>query len=351
MKFVINGKFLTRMLSGQERFSYELINELDKIVPPDFIEIVAPRKINTIPKYKNIKIKTYGYLPPILWEQIEYPFYLWKQKSIGINLCTTCPVVKPDITVIHDICQVVNKQFVKNIYAALSYVYYAVMRFSVMHFTDILLTVSKFSKKEIVNHYGVAPEQIHVLGNGWQHIRRIKDDNAIMEKYPQLLRHDYFLAASSLTPQKNFKWVREVAKRNPDKLFVISGKKVGLTTKDDNNTGINEKNILYVGYTSDTELKCLMKNCRAFIHPALYEGFGIPPLEALSQGAKIIVSNRASLPEIFQQSAYYIDPYEYNVNLDDLLKKHISPPDNVLRYYSWGNFARKLYNILLSYHN
>lgn len=83
MKFVINGKFLTRMLSGQERFSYELINELDKIVPPDFIEIVAPRKINTIPKYKNIKIKTYGYLPPILWEQIEYPFYLWKQKVLN----------------------------------------------------------------------------------------------------------------------------------------------------------------------------------------------------------------------------------------------------------------------------
>lgn len=351
MKFVINGKFLTRMLSGQERFAYELISELDRIVPADFIEIVAPKSVKKLPRYKNIKVKIYGDMTPILWEQTAYPYYLWKHGYIGINLCTTCPIIKPDITVIHDICQVVNKNFIQNIYAALSYVYYATMRRSVLCFSNIILTVSKFSKKEIVKHYGFPKEKIHVLGNGWQHINRIEDNSTILTKYPRIIPHEYFLAASSLTPQKNFRWIREVAKRNPDKQFVISGKKVGLTTKDDSETGRDEKNILYLGYTSDADLKCLMKNCKAFIHPAIYEGFGIPPLEALSQGAKVIVSNRASLPEIFQQSAYYIDPYNYDVDLDKLLKKNVSPPDDILQYFSWKTFAKKLYVILLKYNN
>ena len=349
MKFVINGKFLTRMLSGQERFAYELISELDRIVPADFVEIVAPKSVKKLPEYKNIKIKIYGDMTPILWEQTAYPYYLWKHGYVGINLCTTCPVIKPDITVIHDICQVMNKKFIHNFYAVLSYVYYAFMRRSVLFFSRTILTVSNFSKKEISDHYHISLNRIKVLGNGWQHINRIRNDDSILKKYPQLKIKEYFLAASSLTPQKNFKWVREVAKRNPDMQFVISGKKVGLTSKDDGETGENEKNIFYVGYVSDEELKCLMKNCRAFIHPAIYEGFGIPPLEALSQGVKVIVSDRASLPEIFRKSAYYIDPYDYNVDLNQLLQQDVMPPNDILKYYSWSRFANKLYNLLLSY--
>ena len=67
-------------------------------------------------------------------------------------------------------------------------------------------------------------------------------------------------------------------------------------------------NVKLLGYVSDGQVKWLMQNCKAFIFPSYYEGFGIPPLEALSVGAKIVVGNAASLPEIYKKSAYYIDP-------------------------------------------
>lgn len=72
-----------------------------------------------------------------------------------------------------------------------------------------------------------------------------------------------------------------------------------------------------------------MQKCKAFVFPSYYEGFGIPPLEALSCGTKIIVSNASCLPEIYADTAYYIDPDNPNVNLNELLSKKIESPNNI----------------------
>ena len=91
-----------------------------------------------------------------------------------------------------------------------------------------------------------------------------------------------------------------------------------------------------------------MKGCRAFIHPAVYEGFGIPPIEALSCGAELIISNTTCLPEVYGKSAHYIDPYNYDVDLDELLKEPIASASEVLGRYSWVEEAKKLLMLLRS---
>ena len=191
----------------------------------------------------------------------------------------------------------------------------------------------------------VPEARFHVISNAWQHYQRVKEDDSIFDKLPKGYRRgDYFMALSSLSPQKNFVWVKEVAKRNPNKKFLIVGRAEGFTKlgADD----LQESNLHFTGYLTDGEIKSLMKGCRAFIHPAVYEGFGIPPIEALSCGAELIVSTAACLPEVYGKSAHYIDPHNYDVDLDELLKEPIAPASEVLDKYSWAREAGKLLKLL-----
>lgn len=83
-----------------------------------------------------------------------------------------------------------------------------------------------------------------------------------------------------------------------------------------------------------------MQNCKGFLHPAVFEGFGIPPLEALSLGAPIALARASCLPELYGDTARYFDPYDYDVDLDALFAKPAAPPDKVLAKYSWEKTAR-----------
>lgn len=78
---------------------------------------------------------------------------------------------------------------------------------------------------------------------------------------------------------------------------------------------------------TDGQNKALMQNCKGFLHPAVFEGFGIPPLEALSLGAPIALARASCLPELYGDTARYFDPYDYDVDLDALFAKPAAPPD------------------------
>lgn len=344
-KYAINGRFVVRNITGQERFAIEITRELDNLVKPGEIELIIPQyaKEERIPSYKNIKIVKYGNVKSHLWEQISFFFYLLKTRRTGISFCTTCPLLKPDINTMHDINQNVNPYLFKSLYGRLSTIWHSMMLYSSLYFGKKLLTVSEFSKKEIITHFKVNPDKIIVLGNGWQHITRTSIDDSLFLKYPQLKDKQYYFAASSLTPQKNFDWIVNAATKNPKELFAIAGKKEKLS-----NEFISQipSNLLFLGYVTDEQMRSLMQHCKAFIHPAVYEGFGIPPMEALANGAQIIISNAACLPEIFEDAAHYINPYNSNVDLNKLLEVPVAPALKILNKYSWEKEAKKLYSLL-----
>lgn len=346
MKYAINGRFVVRKLTGQERFATELLRELDKICEKEEFVLVVPEYAETLPDYKNIKIVKYGKVKSHFWEQISLYRYCKKLHLVSVNLTSTCPLLDSGIVCCHDAAAYeIRELLTQNLYGRLSYIWHQMMIEAVKRSKYPIITVSNYSKSRLSKFMKVPESRFHVISNAWQHYLRVNEDESIFEKLPKgYVRGEYFMALSSLSPQKNFVWVKEVAKRNPEKKFLIVGRAEGFTKLGTDD--LQESNLHFTGYLTDGEIKSLMKGCRAFIHPAVYEGFGIPPIEALACGAKLIVSTAACLPEVYGNSAHYIDPHNYDVDLDELLKEPVAPASQVLDKYSWSSEAKKLLDLL-----
>lgn len=346
MKYAINGRFVVRKLTGQERFATELLRELDKLCEKDEFVLVVPEYAETLPDFQNIKVVKYGTVKSHFWEQINLYRYCKIHHLVSVNLTSTCPLLDSGIVCCHDAAiYEIRDLLTQNLYGKLGTVWKRWMIEAVKRSKYPIITVSHYSKARLAKFMKVPESRFHVISNAWQHYTRVEEDDTIFDKLPEgYKRGEYFMALSSLSPQKNFMWVKEVAKRNPAKKFIIVGKSEGFTKMGASE--LQESNLHFTGYLSDGEIKSLMKGCRAFIHPAVYEGFGIPPIEALSCGAELIISTAACLPEIYDKSAHYIDPHNYEVDLDELLRQPIAPASEVLERYSWAGEAKKLLALL-----
>lgn len=335
---------MLKRITGVQRYAYEICRELDKLCKKDELEILVPRYCDNCPDYTNIRVIRYGNAKPNLWEQICIPAYLIQRKRIGVNLCNIAPLVKPDIVCCHDMNFRVNPGY----FTRANVLWANIQHFNFKYRARHIITVSEFSKKEIMREYGIAKEKITVIPNAWQHFRRIVPDYQIFDKYNEIKQGEYFFTLASLSPHKNFKWIIENAKRHPSYIYVIAGN-INKSLYGDIGDITEIKNIVYIGYASDEEAKALMEQCKAFIFPSLYEGFGIPPLEALSVGTKVICSNATSLPEVCEDAVVYVNPYCYECDLNELAEKETADAERALDKYSWEKSAGYLYQLLSNF--
>lgn len=340
---VINGKFCSQTITGVQRYAREIVTVLDEIAEPDMEIILAVNKrAKNLPKLRNIKTVTVGRLSGVPWEQLSLPFFVLKRKALCINLCNMAPILTPHITAIHDVSYKVNKKFFSKKFV----LWYNFIFYLIINKISEILTVSEFSKKEICRAYNKKFENIILTCNGWQHMEKIKESSAALEKY-KLQKNNFYFAMSSLAPNKNFRWIAMAAKNNPEHIFAVSGA-VNKRVFGDIFDFEAPKNLKFLGYMSDEEVKALMKNCKAFLFPTFYEGFGIPPLEALSQGAKAVVSDASCMREIFGGCVYYIKPDDPDVDLDRLIETPVESAEKLLRKYDWKSSAQIIYNVIKS---
>lgn len=342
-KFIINGRFLGKRITGAPRYAKEIIEGLDSICSPGEFELAIPPEVEKAPEYKNIKVVRIGKLHNILWEHFSFPKYVKKQKAIALNLVNVAPIRFPGVVCIHDMRV---RTMPKTVTLGFRLWYRFLFHFIVKR-SKMLLTVSEYSKSEILKYYKKTnPDKIKVIPNAWQHYNRVGFDENALDKYG-LTSGGYCFSMGSMDPNKNFKWVAEIAKNNPDVAFAVSGAVDGKIFAD----GLGFEcppNMKLLGYVSDEEAKALMKHCKAFIFPSFYEGFGIPPLEAMAAGCKkIIASDIPVLKEIFEDSLVYIDPNRYDYDLNALLE---APVDEgafarILNKYSWEKSSKMLYDL------
>ena len=199
--------------------------------------------------------------------------------------------------------------------------------------------------KEVQNYYHVPDNRIDIVSCGWEHMNTTTEDDSILNRLELNDGCEFFFSLGSKYKHKNFRWILEAARYNPKYKFVITG--TGAFSNNENELKmVVPKNVIFTGYITNEEIKSLMIHCKALIQPSLYEGFGLPPLEALSVGASIVVSNKSCLPEIYKGVAHYIDPYNYNVDLDKLMDESVDNPKIVLDEYTWERAAAQLLNVL-----
>lgn len=204
-----------------------------------------------------------------------------------------------------------------------------------------IFTVSEFSKKEIMEEYHVKAEKISVTYNAATHIKAIEPDETVLGEL-EINDKKFCFALGSKSSHKNHKFIEQCAKKNPDIVFVISGGINSRVLKDDN---IEElKNMIYTGYISDNKIVALYRKCACFIYPSLYEGFGIPPLEAITAGCKkVLLSNIDVFKEVYGDSVEYFDLENANeYKLKEMLNNGNYVKENIIEKYSWRNIAKQI---------
>lgn len=322
----INGKFLCQKITGVQRFAIETIKVLDKNINTyNDIEIIiiAPNGIINDLKLDNIKIISIGGKPNYFWEQITLPKYCKKHKCDDLlNLCNIAPIRFPGSCVIHDLAVIQAKKGYRLIQRL---IYRFINKKNIKKYKNIF-TDSEVMKNEIINFYKLKKDNITVLRCGFEQVLSFP-----YEEVKNLPEHFYF-AVGSQNPNKNFDYIIELAKNNQNKNFVIAGgsgkcfKKMELEAP---------KNMMFLGYVTDGNLRFCYEKCDGFIFPSLYEGFGIPPLEAIALGCKCVyLSNLPVLKEIYGDIGVSIEDSNYKVlNNYKIVDKALK--DQLLKKYTW----------------
>lgn len=352
-QYAVDGFFFTQRLSGIQRYAIEILAELDSLMEPGELELVVPPD-TPVPEYRNIVVVPFGGRSALSqgagWEQLAYPRYLKQSGRRWLCLCNVIPMCAPGhegIAVLHDVCYKARPDFYTDLRGRMSAAWHCAQYRAITKKARYIVTVSEFSKSEIVRYYGVNPDQITVIYNAWQHMNRVRADAIVFgdpPKWPQLRKGEYYFSMANLLKNKNFPWVLRAAQQMPEAVFAIAGG--GSLSREAAALGLDHlNNVVYLGYVTDGEAKALMQNCKAFLFPTLYEGFGIPPLEAIACGApRVMVSDTPCMREIYGDHADYID---LAVNSGDV--DHFTPGHDaraVLQRYSWTQSARKLRDLI-----
>lgn len=224
---------------------------------------------------------------------------------------------------------------------------------------DKIITISDFSKERIMFHYGVCEDKIAVVPCGYRsdvfhNNYSVKEIETGKKKYN--INSDYFLYLGTLEPRKNIERLVKaysLLKQGKNKIpkLVLAGGKGWLY--DNIFKLVNELDlidyVIFTGYVDDKDVPLLMNGAAAFCFPSLYEGFGMPPLEAMACGTPVITSNTSSLPEVVGDAAILVNPLSVDdisnaiklVTKDDKLRQQLSEKGLVqCQKFSWEKSAK-----------
>jgi glycosyltransferase involved in cell wall biosynthesis len=291
---VINGRFLLRPHTGVERFAGNILREL--LLIRDDVVVALPRHSLEL----DFPTEQIGVLKGHLWEQAELPRYLSRHGSpLLINLISTAPIrYRNQIMALHDITFIRHPESFSR---SFRWLYRAIVP-RALRSARAIITVSEFSRREIHDFYGTPLDKITVVPNA-------VDSRFVPSARPAARTEPYFLAVSSPNKHKNFERLLEAFAGQSDlktQRLIVIGTRARSFARASSASG--DARITFSGRVDDQELIALYQHARAFVFPSLYEGFGIPPIEAQSCGVPVLAARAASLPEVLGDSALYVDP-------------------------------------------
>ncbi|MDN3274162.1 glycosyltransferase family 1 protein [Frankia sp. RB7] len=357
MKLFINGRFLSQKLTGVQRYAAEMVKAVDSLLVSDRSpallrkadwQLLIPAGVSETISLDRIKIRKIGRMNGHAWDQID----LASAAAGGrlISLANAGPIFHHDqVVVIHD-AQVFRRPD------------FFGLRYLIVHRTiDRLLarraaiaTVSAFSRRELSAVLGLSASDIPIFPNSAEHFAATQPDPAILNRLG-LLPGSYFLFVGSRTKNKNLSVAIEAIRllNRPDIPLVIVGGDNSKVFQD--NSGETQPGLILAGRLTDSEIAALYAQATAFIFPSLYEGFGVPPLEAMIFACPVIASTADAVRETCGDAAAYFDATDANALTERMRERLANGPlsdqersiqQQRLALFSWQTSAEALLQFL-----
>jgi glycosyltransferase involved in cell wall biosynthesis len=291
---LINGRLLDRDVPGMNRYIREISQYL-----PQILFLTPKLKHNTI-------------IEGILWEQFCLPFLIRRTDLLWSPINTGPLAVSNQVVTIHDLIYLEHPEW----FSQAHYLLYRSLQPWLARRVRRVLTVSEFSRQRIVSVLGIPPEKVITipLGVGEEFSLRSADEISRTQT-KQSPYSTYLLTLSTIEPRKNLArllqaW-QQLQPKFPDVSLLIAGNYRNLPR---NRLGKLPTNVRLLGYVDDENLPSIYRSALCFVFPSLYEGFGLPPLEAMACGTPVAASNATSIPEVVGEAGLLFDPY----NVDEM---------------------------------
>lgn len=323
----INGRFLTQNRTGVQRYCRQVVAAIDEALQqsncPDLLRqfqwlLLAPPGTTCDLALKKIQFRQVGRGGGHLWEQV----HLLRNSRGGmlLSMGNSGPIFhRKQIVVIHDAAI---------FFAPAGFAW----RYRMLHSwlgrtlsrTAHIATVSEFSRNELARALGLPATRIFVAPNGADHAPRIVPDRKILHRLG-VTAGKYFVTLGLSTANKNIALAIEAHRRlnRGDTALVVVGQ--GSARVAGSQKLLQEPGVLIAGQLSDEELASLMARAAAFVFPSRYEGFGLPPLEAMAQGCPVLASTAPAVLEVCGGAALHFHPDDAE-GLADLMRRMLDEP-------------------------
>lgn len=303
-------------------------------------------------KIKNSVIKRFLY---ILWINIIFPIKIIFDKSDKIIFTNTITPLfkipgKKYYPVLHDLWSVKSN----NTVTLSQSIYLKIVLFSIKHNYEKIITVSETIKKEIVEYFNCKDKDVNVIYNYFSFGEKPsiyideEEQEKILQKY-NLKNKKYILSVATLNKRKNIPMLIEAFnKLKPEDIKLVL---VGKASSEKFNC--TNENIIFTGYIGDEELKVLYKNALLYVFPSVYEGFGIPIIDAQSFGIPVLCSDISVFHEIGGDSVEYftqenlIQKLQYTLEQPKYRENLINCGYRNIEKYSKENIKEQLQFVLL----
>lgn len=390
MRIGINASFMRKPATGIGQVTVHFLEELSKLIDSraeyDSIECIVYLE-EEMPSSIRLsdKVRVESFLPlfwkrddlirKVVWEKYSLP---QRAKRDGCDVflslyqsATIMPKTMKHYMVVHDIIPKLFPEYLNNIRKK---IYQSLIENAIDH-ADKVVAVSSHTKKDLIKHLGISPEKISVNYIDVDPIFRKtvspEKSREVMEWYQ--LQSGYIYSGGGLEKRKNIERTLRAYKRLVDRAkqegvlgslpkLVISGKlmpklaplitDIELLVKEMN---LSER-VHILDFVPQEDLPALYANATVFVFPSLYEGFGMPVLEAMCQKTIVVTSKTTSLPEVGGDAVVYCDP-ESVEDIADSMRKAISDPDlretllhrmdSALQNFSWEKFVQKMLQMIL----
>lgn len=348
MRIGIDARFYGSIGKGLGRYTQKLIEHLEDVDSRNqyFVFLRRENFDEYVPKNTRFVKVLADYRWYSFSEQFLFPILLLKYRLDLVHFPHfNIPILyfKKFIVTIHDLILIrfptQRSTTLHPLWYWMKFLAYKFVIFFAVKKSCHIMTVSQFTKNDILEHYPIPEEKVTVsyeAANPFCFYSSKEKAEGILRKYG-LLKHSvdgekygiiqpYLLYVGNAYPHKNLELLVEVMNRG-----IFHGITLVLVGKEDYFyqrlkkfvKKIGCKNIIFTGFVPDDELDVLYRFGRAYLFPSLYEGFGLPPLEAMSKGLPVIAASGSCLPEILGDAALYFDPRNKE-SLVSILQKLLS---------------------------